>query len=305
MSNGCPKIHSSEKTLSSEKTWDNRVLIRSGEARLVGWSRSMLYSGFNILPRSVFWLADLNGRSDNTDVIQLFHFFWVDFPLPQPKKQQWRIRFSLRLLFALLTVTTLFCGWRYHQRTELQNIARKLQERDGTIFYQWQDPAVRRSLAFFPLPPREREYQVTLPDGSLATRTWQEPVENDDFNLHQLCARCGDYTGFRAIDFLFGYHTDVKIAAISMPAASIDQETLHLLSRIENLDELLLEIDVAIFKADRIARRQKTRSGDSLGAQRSEDFEHMCEDLRHAVKLVQEHLPSVSVPVQVNLPSGY
>ena len=29
----------------------------------------MLYLGFNILPRSVFWLADLNGRSDNTDVI--------------------------------------------------------------------------------------------------------------------------------------------------------------------------------------------------------------------------------------------
>ena len=50
---------------------DNNVLIRSGEARVVGWSRKMLYSGFNILPRSVFWSADLNGRSDNTDVIWL------------------------------------------------------------------------------------------------------------------------------------------------------------------------------------------------------------------------------------------
>ena len=50
---------------------DNNVLIRSGEAQLVGWSRLMLYLGFNNLPRSVFWSADLNGRSDNTDVIQL------------------------------------------------------------------------------------------------------------------------------------------------------------------------------------------------------------------------------------------
>ena len=49
---------------------DNKVLIRSGEARLVGWSRNMLHSGFNTLPRSVFWSADFNGRSDNTDVIQ-------------------------------------------------------------------------------------------------------------------------------------------------------------------------------------------------------------------------------------------
>ena len=31
----------------------------------------MLYLGFSILPRSVFWSANLNGRSDNLDVIPL------------------------------------------------------------------------------------------------------------------------------------------------------------------------------------------------------------------------------------------
>ena len=31
----------------------------------------MLYLGFNIFPRSVFWSVDFNGRSDNTDVIHL------------------------------------------------------------------------------------------------------------------------------------------------------------------------------------------------------------------------------------------
>ena len=46
------------------------MLIRSGEAPGIDWSRNMLYSGFNILPRSVFWSAYLNGRSDNTDVIR-------------------------------------------------------------------------------------------------------------------------------------------------------------------------------------------------------------------------------------------
>ena len=49
----------------------NNVLIRSGEARLVGWSRSMLYSGFNTLLRSVVSLADFICRCDNTDVIWL------------------------------------------------------------------------------------------------------------------------------------------------------------------------------------------------------------------------------------------
>ena len=50
---------------------DNRTLIRSGEARLVGWSRQMLYSGFNILPRSIIRSANSIDRSDNLDVIPL------------------------------------------------------------------------------------------------------------------------------------------------------------------------------------------------------------------------------------------
>ena len=47
------------------------MLIRSGEARLVGWSRQMLYSGFSILPRSVIRSANSIDRSDNLDVIRL------------------------------------------------------------------------------------------------------------------------------------------------------------------------------------------------------------------------------------------
>ena len=61
------------KTHSYLRTPNNNVLIRSGGARLVGWSRLMLYSGFNILPRSVLWSANLNGRSDNTDVMWAKH----------------------------------------------------------------------------------------------------------------------------------------------------------------------------------------------------------------------------------------
>ena len=57
--------------LANQATVDNNVLIRSGEAPAIGWSRNMLYSGVNILPRSVFWSANFNGRSDNSDVIPL------------------------------------------------------------------------------------------------------------------------------------------------------------------------------------------------------------------------------------------
>ena len=38
---------------AKKERWDNNVLIRSGEALGIGWSRNMLYSGFNTLHRSV------------------------------------------------------------------------------------------------------------------------------------------------------------------------------------------------------------------------------------------------------------
>jgi len=208
-------------------------------------------------------------------------------------------------MFVLITVTTLFCGWRHRQRAELQNIARKVQERDGTVFYQWQVPSVRQYSRHFNLPPREREYQVQVPyrsrQGVLSvrreTRTQLVPESGKALHCCDIVALSGDHKGFGAIegfgaiDFLFGYHSDVKISAISMHAAAVDQETLRLLSRIENLDTLLLRVDFAIIKADKIARR----SGD----QSTEDFNHMCEELKRAKELVQEHLPSLSVPVEV------
>ena len=49
----------------------NNALIPFGEARLIGWSRSMLYSGFNTLPRSVVRLADSGVRWNNADVMSL------------------------------------------------------------------------------------------------------------------------------------------------------------------------------------------------------------------------------------------
>ena len=92
------------------KTAYNNVLIRSGEARLVGWSRLMLYSGFNISPRSVFWSADLNGRSDNTDVIPLRAVFMNG-------KTQFSIRTCLFVFAAasLLLAISMQIRYRYFQ----------------------------------------------------------------------------------------------------------------------------------------------------------------------------------------------
>ena len=66
-----PKNSYWPRCLTQQSPQNNNVVIRIGEARLVGWSRHMLYSGFNILPRSVITSTCLNGRSDNLDVVML------------------------------------------------------------------------------------------------------------------------------------------------------------------------------------------------------------------------------------------
>ena len=67
----------------------------------------MLYSGFNILPRSVFWSADLNGRSDNTNVI-LIHMAQTankkKFSIPRYD------RWDVAILIALPVIVTFAIG---------------------------------------------------------------------------------------------------------------------------------------------------------------------------------------------------
>ena len=85
----------------SQQPRDNNVLIRSGEAPAIGWSRIMLYSGFNALHRSVFWSADFNGRSDNTDVIPLGD----------------NLRFKIRSLLAVIAICAIFFAfWIFPSR---------------------------------------------------------------------------------------------------------------------------------------------------------------------------------------------
>ena len=59
------------KVETSEYHAHNKTLIPSGEAQLVGWSRSMLYLGFMTLPRSIVRSAGFIRRWDNTDVMSL------------------------------------------------------------------------------------------------------------------------------------------------------------------------------------------------------------------------------------------
>ena len=212
----------------------------------------------------------------------------MDFALPLLKKQQWRIKFSLRFLLVLLTVVCFFV-YRNDQRSKFQVVAQKIRERGGTIFYPWQDPTVRSHLLFFPTPTQA--YTVQLPDGRRETKTRTVPIKGQQrfaVNINKFCLTDSEPSRFRIHDFLFGYHSDVNFTAISIPASALDQETIRLLSGIEDLDNILLEVDSGLLRAEAIARRERAD-------QQPPNLEQMRADLRRVVQLVQEHLPEVSL----------
>ena len=87
----------------------------------------MLYSGFNILPRSVFWSAYLNGRSDNTDVIWLLEMKQVSIK-------------SLLLLTGI--VCAFFAGWASHQISKSYSSGIRLTPDPAIAQFQKTEPDV-------------------------------------------------------------------------------------------------------------------------------------------------------------------
>jgi len=79
----------------------------------------------------------------------------------------------------------------------------------------------------------------------------------------------------------------VNFSAISIPAAAVDKKTTDLLSGIENLDQILLEVDGRFFMAEARARSRIDPS--------PEDLDERCVELRRATDsgtAVAEILPS-------------
>ena len=240
----------------------------------------------------------------------------MDSRLPQSRKKRWRIRFTLRTLFVLLTAATIFVGWRYNQRDQLQIPARKIQERGGTVFYRWQNSVICTVRPRVPRPDRLqeyavmlpdgsiakryrqvqlREYKVRLPDGSIVTKTQATPLTHLDYlrsyERNHLVATRSDSPGFQLFDFLCGDHNDLEIGAVSLPYTAVDREMISLLSELPELETLVLEAGPKFQKAA-VARYVARRSGD----QPSEDIAEYLAELRHATELVQKHLPEVSLP---------
>ena len=92
------------------------MLIRSGEAPGVGWSRNMLYSGFKTLPRSVIRRqTDFAARLTRTLSL-------LQIGMKKESTSRRRvIRFGIRTLLVLTLIAALLFAWIAQKRSEWAN----------------------------------------------------------------------------------------------------------------------------------------------------------------------------------------
>jgi len=186
---------------------------------------------------------------------------------------RFKIRFSLRFLFILLTVATVFFGVQYNRRVRLQDATKRIEELHAEAFYAWQEvKAVTYTEILRPYFSDHSKRTIAITANRLEWRNSEQPK-------------------FRVGAFLLGTNEDIAISAVSISAASVDENTLRLLQQLDGLEIVLLLVDerYLVVEADTSANVAKLRQS---------AMERFGKDFRRAKALIQAGLPNVSLHVR-------
>ena len=203
-----------------------------------------------------------------------------------------KIRFSLRIFLLVFTVATIFFALRYNQRANINTAARNVQRAGGATHLQWRKPKivsvpnlVPNVVYQIPVP-----YTVTLSDGTTETRTRIEnahrntgyTVQIDEFRF-----LTGNSPEFNIGSFLTGSNSDIAIAAISIPAVSVDSDLIDSLKKLDGLADIVLCMDQEYFGIEASTRMEPKTKADEL--------KRFSEHLNSAVNLLKSNLPDVRI----------
>lgn len=203
-----------------------------------------------------------------------------------------KIRFSLRSFLILFTIVTIIMGVRYNQRFVLQRAAKEIEEAGGTVFYRWQKPYVVKlpivvSNAYWYV---EVPYVETLENGQKVNRTRTELAHQNrglSIVVDEFRVRGESVPEFSLFEFLRGYHPDVEVTAVSIPATSVTKNTARSLSQLSHLETVVLCVEEQFHKV-KVSRR-------STAEQRQNDLVQLGQDLERAIDILGKKLPDVDL----------
>ncbi len=215
-----------------------------------------------------------------------------------PKKRE--------LVVVLVLAAIAFLGFRYQQRVNLQVASTKIQAQGGSVLYGFQTPRVVN------LPVHVENaywtvrvpFTVANPDGKTTTRMREEMARNTGHTVWTDEMRANDSSppGFQLSTFLLGSHDDVAIAAVTIPAASVNQDLINTMSAVPHLKHVVLQVERRYFSVKSSRRRTE--------AERAEELEQLGQDLKAATELMERQLPNVKLlrrgimPIAERKPAG-
>ena len=203
-----------------------------------------------------------------------------------------KFKFSLRSFLIFFTALVAIGCFRAKERSSLRMAAKKIIDLGGVVYFSWQNPSVAKipvqvPNAYFQVPVI---YQEWLADGNTTTKTRMENAHRN-VGYTVLAEYIRPFVmkspKFNTISFLSGSHSDVDITAVSMPASSINDASIRLLTRIPRLKSVLV-----LSKQDYYSVKHSTRVTDE---QRNKDLKQFSEDRQNAIRLLEANLPAVVV----------
>ena len=169
-------------------------------------------------------------------------------------------KFSLRSFLIVVTVLTVFIGWRLEQRRRIEAASNAIRDAGGTVYHQWQEPAHR--VAFTDVP--NVNYIVPVSD-----------VYADSFKAPD----------FQFWDFVLGTHNDITAFAVAIPISAVDQRTVSMLAQSGNLDSIVLLMD------ERFHSLKNSSNSMMSDAEKKKKLQPHLEQLERAKKLLKSTFP--------------
>ena len=203
-----------------------------------------------------------------------------------------KLKFSLRFFLLVFTVASIFFALRYNQRANIKAAARNIQHSGGTAYPQWKNPRivsvpnhVPNVVYQIPVP-----YTVTHPDGSTETKTRMEIAGRNTgytVQIDEIRFAAGNPSESSVASFLAGSNSDIAIAAISIPAVSVDSDLVDSLKKLNGLNDIVLCVEQEFFGVE-ASTRMETET-------KKEELKRMGKHLNDAINLLKSRLPTTRI----------
>ena len=204
------------------------------------------------------------------------------------------MKWSLRSLFALVTVVSILIALKYNERNRVVSATRVIQDLGGEVIYRRENPVISKKQEVFRAAygAKPRATTRTLPDGTsetvYVTSTWQATMPFPS-TLNFLSRAGTTNQKNRMLEFLGNY--DVAVDAVRIRDSLVDSDLIDQLMKLNGLKIVLICRDRSYYQTS-VSQPKWHYVTDEEKSSRMIELGKPFED---AKSLIHKHLPNLQV----------